>query len=537
MGSSDEGKSDQKEWAMSTEATDETRTCLNCGAEVETGAKYCTGCASPLGKKASRKARRAARKRARKEPEGVEPWAVKAGETVRRIPRWVKIWVPLTIVIIAIAVVALAVVGSGHTPQAAIERYLSSIENTNYKTAYDMLVHQGGKFGTFDYFSQWQALQSDRLGRLMDFSVRKKELNNKLFGKLIQPDPTEGAAYTATLHFRDKTYDVDILALNNGGAWPFTSYRMRLSEGKTQSVISPLGAEITIDGMPVGKAVEDQDLKDALTLNHFPKDVNAAVDWVRTFLRAVDNSVIDAKGLLQDLNLVALDAQNTFERVKTSGTSWQQIVDAWDGVVSQSKSFATDVARAAVHIYWMFGGGDDGSVRAQNTRVQSGLDLSNLPYGWHEIKVAMPGMKPQSKEFYAPETAAVSLDPTAATEGDLKANLQNFFAVRSSALFTLNPAGLPVVAGGTELEQDLGQVNSLATQGLHQASDLTSLKYTDVKVLAPGVATVSTEETWNYITYAGVAPVNVVTGQKNKGTYTLQREEGGPWKVTESKLK
>jgi zinc-ribbon domain len=547
MGSSDEGNNDKKERAMSPEASDEPRTCSSCGAEVEAGAKYCTSCASPIGKKASRKARRAARRRARKEPVGVEPWAVRTGEAVRRIPRWVKIWVPLTVLIIVIVVVALSVVASGHTPQAAIERYLGSLQSTNYKTAYDMLVHQGGKFGTFDYFSQWQTLQTDRLGRLMDFSVRKRELKDKLFGKMIQPDPSEGDAYTATLHYRDKTYDVDILALNNGGAWPVTSYRIRLSEGKTLSVVSPLGAEISIDGMPVGKAVEDQDLKDALSLNHFPKDINAAVDWVRTLLRAVDNSVIDAKGLLQDLNLVAQETQNTLERVKATGTSWQQIVDAWDSVVSQSKSFATDVARAAVHIYWMFGGGDDGSVRAQYTRVQSGLDLNNLPYGWHEIKVTMPGMKPETKEFYAPETAAVSLDPSAALENDLKANLQNFFAVRSNALFTLNPAGLPAVAGGTELEQDLGQVNSLASQGLHQASDLTSLKYTDIKVLAPGVATVATEETWNYVTYAGVAPVNVITGQKNKVTYTLQRDElpatgiggpfYGPWKVTESKLK
>jgi hypothetical protein len=414
--------------------------------------------------------------------------------------------------------VALSVVASGHTPQAAIERYLGALENNTYKTAYDMLVHQGGKFGTFEYFSQWQQAQTEKLGRLMDFSVRKKEVNNKLFGKFIQPDPSEGAAYTATLHFRDKTYDVDILALNNGGAWPFTSYRMRLSEGKTKSAISPLGAEITIDGMPVGKAVEDQDLKDALSLNHFPKDINDAVDWVRTFLRAIDNSVIDAKGLLQDLNQLAQDAQGTFERVKTTGTSWQQIVDAWDQVVSQSKGFASDIARDAVHLYWMFGGGDDGSVRAQYTRVQSGLDLSSLPYGWHEIKVTMPGMKPQTKEFYAPETPTVSLDPTA-------------------ALFTLNPAALPAVAGGAQLDQDLAQVNSLATQGLHQASDLTSLKYTEVKVLAPGVATVSTEETWNYIIYAGVAPVNAITNQKNKVTYTLQRDEGGPWKITESKIK
>jgi hypothetical protein len=89
VGEPGDENSEQKERAMSPEATDKTQTCLNCGAEVEAGAKFCTRCASPLGKKASRKARRAARKRARKEPVGVEPWAAKAGDAVRRVPRWV----------------------------------------------------------------------------------------------------------------------------------------------------------------------------------------------------------------------------------------------------------------------------------------------------------------------------------------------------------------------------------------------------------------------------------------------------------------
>jgi zinc-ribbon domain len=544
MNAHGEDDGEREEPAMSPEETDKPRTCPNCGAEAEAGAKFCTQCASPLDEKDAKKTRRQKRREARGEPGGVEPWAVKAGEAAKRVPHWVKVWVPLAILLIIIVVVALFVVAAGHTPEAAIGRYLDHLKNTNYKTAYDMLVRQGGRFGTFDYFSEWQLRQTEKLGGLADFSVRERKSENKLFGKLLQADPSEGMAYTATLHYKDKTYDTDIFAVKNGGTWPATSYLIKLSEGKTVSVVSPLGAVISVDGVIAGKAKEDQDLKEALTLNKFPKNLDDAVDWIRNFLSAVENSVIDAKGLLRSLDALAGDAQNTFERLKTSGTSWQQVVDAWDQVVSQSKGFAGDVARAAVHIYWMFGGGDDGTVRARYARMQTGLDLNNLPYGWHQIEVAMPGMQPQTKEFYAPDTVTVSLDPTANTENDLKSTVGNYLGVRSNALFTLNGAELPAVAGGAELEQDLAQINGLATQGQRQVSQLLSMKYTDFKMLAPNVATVSSEETWNITVYAGSTPVSAVNGQKSKTTYTLQRdrmpvtgpaEAWGPWKVTESK--
>lgn len=185
MSAPGEGNGEQEEPVMSPEETDNTRTCPSCGAEVEAGAKFCTECASPLDKKAARKARRQKKRAARKDPGGVEPWAVKAGEAARRVPRWVKVWVPLAIVLIIIIIIALSVVAAGHTPEAAIERYLGHLQNGNYKTSYDMLVQPGGKFGTFEYFSQWQLLQTEKLGRLIDFSVRKRELKSKLFGKLI----------------------------------------------------------------------------------------------------------------------------------------------------------------------------------------------------------------------------------------------------------------------------------------------------------------------------------------------------------------
>lgn len=524
---------------MTPEDTQSTR-CPECGAEVREGAKFCTACAAPIAqsedKKAQKKAMKAFKKRTRGEPHGVDPWAVKAGDAIGRVPRWVKMWVPLTILIIIAIIIALSVVAGGHTPQAAVERYLGNLRDGKYKTAYDMIERQGGKFGTFDYFSQWQLLQTDKLGQLRSFSVRKKDVSNRLFGKLVQPEPSSGTDFVATLNYKEKTYDVDIFAVDNGGGWPARSFKIKLSDGATRSIVAPFDAEIAVDGMEVGRAVENQDLKDALALGHFPKSLNDAVDYVKTLLQTFQNSVIDIKALLNDLDAVTGNVQNTLERLSTSGISWQQVVDAWDQVASQSKSFAGDVGRSALHLYWIFGGGDDGTVRARYTRVETGLDLSNLPGGWHQIRVTLPGMEPQQKVFYAPETVSVSLDPTRGTEDEFEGVVQNYFSVRSSAFFTLNPVALPSVAGGTVLQDDLAHVADLGTRGLHQASDLLSLKYDKFKVLTPDVATVDTEENWNFTIYQATTPVSTVSNQKNKVTYTLQRESG-TWKVTEARVK
>jgi hypothetical protein len=315
------------------------------------------------------------------------------------------------------------------------------------------------------------------------------------------------------------------------------SYLVRLTEGPTRAVVAPLGARIFVDGVLAGKAVEDEDLKDALSLKSFPRTFDGAVDYIRKLLQTFENSVIDVKTLLRNLDMVSEDVQNTFERLSTGGVSWQQIVDAWDQLVLQSKSFAGDIVRTAVHIYWIFGGGDDDTVRARYTRVESGLDLRNLPEGWHEIEARLPGLEPEKKEFYAPETVSLSLDTGPATVNDLKSALQNYFVARSDAYFNLNPAQLPAVAGGTALENDLAYVADLATRGLHQASDLKSLKYKTFKVLAPSVATIETEESWSYIIFQGQVPASTTNNQKNKVTYTFQRDEGGPWKVTESEVK
>jgi hypothetical protein len=147
----------------------------------------------------------------------------------------------------------------------------------------------------------------------------------------------------------------------------------------------------------------------------------------------------------------------------------------------------------------------------------------------------MPGLRPQTKEFYAPETATVSLEPGRGTENEFKSVLENYFGALDDAFYTLNAASLPEVAGGTQLEGDLVRINDLASRGLRQQSDLLSLKYQKFKVLAPDVATVETDEVWNFTIYSGANPVSAVTNQKQKMVYTLQRDGDGPWKVTESK--
>jgi hypothetical protein len=506
--------------------------CPRCGAAVDADAEFCTKCGAPLGRKSSKAARKAWKHRI---PIDVEPWAVKASEAAGRVPRWIKIGVPVAILVIIAVIVALSVVAAGHTPQAAVERYLETLRKADYSEAFEMLESPGGKFGTKEFFTQWQILQVENLGSLRSFSARERKYRNRFFGRLLEPNPEEGSIYVCTLAYRKKTYDVNVTVVDDGGSWPVNSYKLKLAEGPTRAVVAPLGARVFVDGVYAGRSAEDEDLKEALSLKDFPDDLSEAVDYVKKLLRAVDKSVLDAKSFLRNLDKVAEDVQNTLERLQVSGISWQQVVDAWEQVVSESKSFAAEVVRMVKNIYWIFGGGDDGSVRARYTRVQSGLELQNLPEGWHEIRVQMPGMVPDTKEFYAPETATLSLDPTNATEAELKNMLQTYFGVRSNAYFTANPAGLSDVAAGSQLEDDLARVADLAARGLRQSSDLLKLEYVEFKVLSPRVATVETKEAWNYVIYSGQDPVSIVSNQKNDVVYTLRREGGGPWKVIESK--
>lgn len=515
-----------------TEGTPLEKHCPQCGRASDSDAEFCTKCGAPLDMKAARAARKAWKHRL---PVDVEPWAVKASDTMARVPRWIKIGVPIAILAIIAVIVALSVVAAGHTPQAAVERYLETLRKADYREAFDMLESLGGKFGTEEYFTQWQTLQVENLGSLRSSSARERKYRNRFFGRLLEPSPEEGSTFVCTLAYRKKTYDVNITVIDDGGSWPAKSYKLKLAEGPTRAVVAPLGARVFVDGVYAGRSTEDEDLKEALSLKDFPDDISEAVDYVKALVRAVDKSVLDAKSFLRDLDKVAEDVQNTLERLQVSGVSWQQVLDAWDQVVSESKSFASEVVRMVKNVYWIFGGGDDGSVRARYTRVQSGVELQNLPEGWHEIRVQMPGMVHDTKEFFAPETATVGLDATNATEDELKNRLQTYFGVRSNAFFTANPAGLTEVASGAQLEDDLARVADLAARGLRQSSDLLKLKYVDFKVLSPRVATLETEEAWNYVIYSGQTPVSIVSNQKNGVVYTLRREDGGPWKVIESK--
>ena len=541
MSPSQDDKNDREEQSMVAEDNRADLKCPECGTEAPEGAKFCANCAAPITATDDRKSRKAARKafkkKTRGEPKPIEPWALKAGDTMGKVPRWVKIWVPIVILLVIVVVAGLLVVAGGHTPQAAIERYLDSLQSGRYKTAYDMTLRQGGKFGTFDYFSNWQLLQNETLGRLESFSVSKLDLSSRLLGRLVQPEPSNGEAYVATLNYKEKSYDVKIFAVDDGGSWPAQSFKIKLSEGPTAAIVAPLGASISIDGMAVGRSEENKDLKEALMLGHFPKDFNSAVDYVRALLRTAENSVINVRSILTEIDRVAQDVQGTLERLNTGSVSWQQILDAGDQVVSQSRGLASDIARDAIHVYWIFGGGDDGTVRARYTRVEPGLEFANLPEGWHQIRVTLSGMEPQTKEFYAPETATVTLDPTTGTEDDYKAVVQNYLKARVVSFSTLNPTPLFATSGGTLLDADLAHVSDLAATGTHQVSQLVSLKFTNFKVLTPDVATVDTEETWNYTVFKGSTPTSVLTNQKTKVVYTLRLGSDGRFKAIESKTK
>ena len=94
--------------------------CPECGADVETNAKFCTQCAAPMDR--SKKATKA-------RADDVEPWAVKAGESVSRLPRGVKIGVPLVILLIIAVLVTLFVLAWTHSPEAAVSRYLGNLKS------------------------------------------------------------------------------------------------------------------------------------------------------------------------------------------------------------------------------------------------------------------------------------------------------------------------------------------------------------------------------------------------------------------------
>lgn len=500
--------------------------CPACGADVEANAKFCTQCAAPLTRHA-----------AGNEPAGkgrkgdVEPWAIKTGESVSRLPRSVKIGVPLVILLIVAILVTLFVLAGTHSSQAAVDRYLGNLKAGEYKAAYDLVAHPGGKFSSFEFFQKWQNTQTDAIGNLQDFSVQKRKVENKLFGKLISDVPTTGVPYVATLRYKDKTYDVNVTAEKAGGTWPVKRWRLKLTGGSSRVLVTPLGSNVYIDGMFVGKAEANQDLQDALQLKHFPKDIDGAVDYAKKLVKTVQFLLDEFKRLASNLEGVTESAQHIVDRFGTSGFTWSDMLDTANSTVQQSKDFGQEVARTAIHIYWIFGGGDDGSLRARLTRVESGIDVNNLPEGYHVVRAALPGADADSKDFIAPQGVEVSLVPSPGTEDALKNTMGAFYAETANAEFTLNAAGLQNVLAGPLLVEETNRVLDLAAKGQHVARQLTELKYDNIKLLAGTVATVETHETWNMITYQGPAPVSTQMGQQYHMIYTLELQRDGSWKV------
>jgi hypothetical protein len=149
--------------------------------------------------------------------------------------------------------------------------------------------------------------------------------------------------------------------------------------------------------------------------------------------------------------------------------------------------------------------------------------------------VELPGCKPVSKSFYAPEGVEITLEPNALAESQLKAAMDAYYAEHTRALNTLDTSGLPAVCTGDLLGEETAKVAVLTTKGLRVASGLSSLKYKKMKMLAEDVVTVETEETWNSNTYSGSDLVSATSGVKQNAAYTLVREMG-TWKAAERKI-
>lgn len=497
--------------------------------------EHSTPMKSAFGEGGSREAMKSFRKKTRGEPGEVPDWAQKAGNLVQRTPFWVKLWVPVILLLIIAGVVALQVIAAGHTPEAALGRYIDAIEKGRFKEAWEMVSPQSGKFGTEEYFVQWQSLQAEKLGRLRSYNIRKYDGETRFFGRLVQPDISYGTAYTVTLFYQKGSHDVVIHVVDDGGSWPMNSYKFKLAEDSTRLVVSPVGSTISIDGVEVGVAEENQALIEALSLDELPNDLSEFVDYARTIIEAIKNQVIDIKGLFRQLDRVAQQASNVVNRVDSRDPSWSSVLDALELVAEDGKALGTDIIRIIRNIYWIFGGGDDGSIAAKHTRTESGLVLENLPSGWHLLEVSTAGTVTQSLEFYAPTTAMVTLEPDRQTREALKNTVGTYIDAAANAFSTLSAERLGEFAGGEVLDAGLLKVRDLASSGRREEGAMIDIDFKRYTLLAPTVATVRTEEVWNVIGYTWDRVSSQEIGIRRKVTYTLVFDEGR-WTVVEAKV-
>lgn len=528
--------------------------CPQCGSDLEEGAKFCTQCAAPVVSTAAAPAA--------KEPDtepwvdktqpppaagkplkvghgpgtgGIEPWAVKAGESAKRLPKSVKYGIPILLLLIAGIVITLFVLAGTHSPEAAINRYLGDLKVGDYQAAYELVVHPGGDFTSEKYFVQWQTLQGKELGKLEDFTVQPRKEENRFMGRLLSPPTEDGSPFVVMLKYEKKTYDVNMVAENAGGVWPLTRWRIKLTGGTSRLLVTPIGAKVFVDGQLIGPAEPDKDLRDALQLKDFPDDIDSAVDYGKKLKSTFDFLVNEFRRLATNLEAVLENAQRVVNRLGGEGVAWTDILDASDAVVQQGRELGQDIIRTAIHLYWIFGGGDDGSVRARLTRVQSGLDVTNLPEGWHQVRAVLPGATTQAKEWIAPQDVELNLEPTAVTRQSLETAMNAYFGAVVAAESTLNPVPLMLVAGGEVLKAERQKVNSLEAQGRRVVSRLTAVDYRNADLLSEAIATMETTETWDSVAFQGGAPVASSAGSEVRAVYTLRQGKRGDWKVIERK--
>ncbi|MBN1289000.1 MAG: zinc ribbon domain-containing protein [Actinobacteria bacterium] len=503
--------------------------CPNCGVGIDGDSKFCNECGEQI-KGVKEEAYEAGA------PGGIEPWAVKFAEWFKKIPRIVKIGLPLMILLVAAGVVALFIIAGHNSPSANIDRYLSHLKVGEYKDAYGMLSHSEGQFSSFDYFKNWQLFQVDEMGRLIGYEIRERQHENSIFGKVISDDTVEGMSFVATLKYGKTNYDVRIDVESAGGTWPVNKYRLRLSRGPTRVLVSPVGSEIVIDGMKVGYAEESEVLSDALTLGDLPNDIESAIEYVRKIINLARSSVDEFKRIMVKIDDVANEAQWIFDRFTTSGFSWGSVADSADRIVQQSKDVGTEIAQLVMKIYWIFGGGDDGSVRADLTRAETGLDLNNLPEGLHGIEVSLPGCKTVKDTFYAPDGISVALKPAKETERKLAKAVNDYYVVYIDAVRNLRAESLKAVIDGKLLEAETQKVLDLLGKDQFQVLVLKSVKFSEYRMLSEEIATVRSKEKWAVNTYQGLELVSALAGVERDVTYTLEQDGNGVWKVIEKKV-
>lgn len=506
------------------------RYCPHCGVEVEPDAKYCTRCATLL-EEPQEKGFDKKRVEVPKAP--VRPWAMKAGNRVGRMSRKAKIGIPVTLFLIIAVVVTLFVLAAIHSPSSTLERYLSLIKQGRYELAHD-LIAESGRFTELDYFTKWQRFQADELGPLREYRITPGGEKSEFLGKYLDSGEEEKNRYTATLIFADASYDAGFEVEDAGGFWPIKRYRLRLGSGNSRVIASMGGAEVYIDGVYAGEVEENSFFRNAKLLKELPDSPAESVDYAKKITQTITGLASEIENLVQSVDDIALDVQRIVDKFGSTGVSWAEVVDASGEILSSGKGFWTDISRFAMGFYWLFGGGDDGSLRSELSHSVQTYDFKDLPDGYHKITVKAPGAKEENLDFIAPDHLFIELKPSQKTRESLLAAMNSYYAIVASSLANASGGALPIILGGGLLEEVLQDVGNRALEGRQTITDLRKLDYEKIELLAPEVATVETVEVWNINELQAGALVSAQNDVKRRKVYTL-RLEGDEWKVVERK--